>query len=209
VTRLKRPFLAASLVALVAIGVPFTCAAVAAAQEHHGASTEHAEHHEAGDHAPALGDLFWPAINFTIYLVIVVVFVIPAMREYLRRRRAEVVQLEAESGAALTRAQADLAASKARLASLESEAEGIRQDLVAIANRQAERVKSQAEETGTRRLADASLLAEQERRRAFEGLRADLAGAAANLAEARIRGVLTAEDQRTFVHRFLKDASSR
>jgi F0F1-type ATP synthase membrane subunit b/b' len=201
--------MATTLTAIVALAAPLALTAVAAAEDHHEATAGHGEHHEAGHHAPSLGDLLFPAINFSIYLVIVVRFVIPAMRDYLRRRRAEFVQLEAESGAALTQAQGDLAASKTRLAGLKSEAEGIRQDLVAIANRQAERLKSQAEETGVRRLADASLLAEQERRRAFEGLRADLAGAAANLAEARIRGVLTAEDQRTFVHRFLKDASSR
>ena len=207
--RLKRRLLSASLVTIVAVAAPFTLTAIAVAQEHHEAAAEHAEHHEAGHHVPALGDLLLPAINFSIYLVIVVRYVIPAMREYLRRRRAEVVQLEAESGAALTRAQADLAASKARLAGLKSEADGIRQDLLAIANRQAERLKSQAEETGARRLADASLLAEQERRRAFASLRADLAGAAAGLAEARIRGALTSEDQRTFVQQFLKDATSR
>jgi F0F1-type ATP synthase membrane subunit b/b' len=209
VIRLKRSLLAASLVTIVAVAVPFTLTSVVAAQEHHEAAAEHGEHHEPGHHAPALSDLLLPAINFSIYLVIVVRFVIPAMREFLRRRRAEAVQLEAESGAALTRAQTNLATSKARFAGLKSEAEGIRQDLITIANRQAERLKSQAEESGARRLADASLLAEQERRRAFEGLRADLASAAANLAEDRIRGVLTAEDQRTFVHRFLKDASSR
>jgi F0F1-type ATP synthase membrane subunit b/b' len=187
---------------------PLAVTASAVTEDHHEAA---AEHHEEGGHhhAPSIGDLLFPAINFAIYLVIVVRFVIPAMREYLRRRRADVVQLESEAGAALTRAQANLAASKARVAGLKKEADGVRQDLVTIATRQAERLKSQAEEMGARRLADASLLAEQERRRALAGLRAELAEAATELAESRLQGALTSDDQRAFVQQFLKDASAR
>jgi len=61
----------------------------------------------------------------------------------------------------LARAEQSVATSKARLASLKAEADGIREDLIAIATRQAARLIAQAEETGGRRLADASLVAEQ------------------------------------------------
>jgi F0F1-type ATP synthase membrane subunit b/b' len=192
------------LAALVAVATPV---ALHAEEEHASEAHHEAEaHHESGHHAPGLGDLLFPAINFSIYLVIVVRFVIPAMREYLRRRRADVEQIAKESSAALASAEQAVAASKARLAFLKSEADGIRQDLVAIAERQAQRLVAEAEETGSRRLADASLVAEQERRRAGAEIRADIARAASALAEQRIRASLTPDDQGTFVRQFLKDA---
>lgn len=195
--------LVAAVIGLGSLTLPPT----AVAQEHHQAA---AASHESAEHrAPGVGDLLFPGINFAVYLVIVVRFVIPAMREYLRRRYSDVIQAQSESAAALARAQSDLASSKARLAGLKAEADGIRQDLVAIATRQAERLKAQAEETGNRRLADAALLAEQERRRALATLRGELAAAATRLAEVKLRGALTAEDQRRFVQQFLKEASAQ
>lgn len=176
------------------------------AEEHGGAA---AAHHDADHHAPALSELLFPAINFSIYLFIVVRYVVPAMREYLRRRRADMVEAQADASAGLARAEQALAASKARFAALKSEAEGIRQDLFAVATRQAERLTAQAEESGVRRLADAALVAEQERRRALGSVRAELASAATALAEQRIRAAITPDDQRTFVEQFLKDATTR
>jgi F-type H+-transporting ATPase subunit b len=176
----------------------------------HGGDAHHAEGHDEGHHhAPALSDLLFPAINFAIYFVIIVRFVIPAMREFLRRRRADFVQAESEGSAALAHAEQELTAKKARLAGLKAEAESLRQDLLAIATRQGERLVAQAEESGKRRVADAALLAEQESRRALGEVRAELAREAANVAEQRIRAALTADDQRTFVQQFLKEAAAR
>jgi len=168
-----------------------------------------AAHHESDHHSASLRDLFFPAINFGIYLFIIVRYVLPAMREYLRRRRADLVHAESEARAALARAERDMAASNSRLASLTAETDGIRQDLVAVATRQAKRLIAQAEETGGRRLADASLVAGQERRRALAEVRAAVATAATSLAERQIRTALTADDQRDFVQQFLRDATTR
>ena len=51
-------------------------------------------------------------------------------------------------------------------------------------------------------------MAEQEKRRARAGVRADIAKLATDLAEGQIRAALTADDQRAFVQQFLKDASA-
>ena len=213
--------MALAIALTVSIAPMATSSVAVAAQPHEAAAPGHgddAAHHEADagahhedahHHAPALSDLLFPAINFAIYLVIVVRFVIPAMREFLRRRRADVAQAESEGSAALARAEQDLAGKKTRLAALQSEADSLRQDLVAIAIRQGERLTTQAEDSGKRRVADAALLAEQETRRALAGVRAELAREAAGLAEQRIRTALTSDDQRTFVQQFLKDASTR
>jgi F-type H+-transporting ATPase subunit b len=214
-----RTVIVALALAILPLGAPTAFAAQPAHEaagsrddhaDPHGGDAHHAEgHDDAHHHVPALSDLMFPAINFAIYLVIVVRFVIPAMREFLRRRRAEVVQAESEGSAALVRAEQDLAARKSRLAGVKAEADSLRQDLVAIATRQGDRVVAQAEESGKRRVADAQLLAEQESRRALGEVRAELAREAANLAERQIRTALTADDQRNFVQQFLKEAATR
>lgn len=193
----------------LSVGTPSTlCASAEEAGDPHHAADAAADHHES-HHASALSDLFLPAINFSIYLFIVVRYVIPAMREFLRRRHSDVIQAESESSAALASAEQRVSASKARLGNLAAEASSIRQDLFDIATRQAERLVTQAEESGKRRLADAALVAEQERRRAFGDIRAEVAAKATALAEGRIRSALTTDDQRTFVQHFLKDAAQR
>jgi F-type H+-transporting ATPase subunit b len=194
------------LVAFLASTATSGAVMIACAEEpgdaHHGVAAQHEE-----PPAPSLGELFIPAINFSIYLFIVVRYVIPAMREYLRRRHADIVREASESSASLAKAEQTVASSKARLAGLQTEADAIREDLVVIANRQAARVLAQADESGKRRLADATLVAEQERRRALADIREEVAAKATALAETRIRAALTVDDQRSFVQQFLKDAS--
>jgi hypothetical protein len=52
-----------------------------------------------------LSATLFPAINFAIYLVIVVRFVVPAMRDYLRRGTPTSSRLRPSPSAQLTRAQ--------------------------------------------------------------------------------------------------------
>ena len=207
VRRRVRLALFAVLLVCGAAGTPIVAAEDAGDAHHAAAAAEHHDAHNDAHHEAALSDLFIPAINFSIYLFIVIRYVIPAMREFLRRRHADIVQEASESSAALAKAEQSLTNSKARLARLHTESDAIRQDLVVIANRQAERLLAQADESGKRRLADAALVAEQERRRALADIRAEIATKATDLAEGRIRTALTADDQRTFVQEFLKDAS--
>lgn len=169
-------------------------------------TTEDAHHHE---HAPSIGELLFPAINFAIFAVIIVKYVIPAMREYLRGRAHDISEATAGASAALAEAEAARAAVHARRASIDVDRETIRHDLVTSATRQAERLLQQAEETGKRRLADVALLGAQERRRALDEVRAEVAALATQLAESRLRSMLSADDQRAFVQQFLKEAPSR
>jgi F-type H+-transporting ATPase subunit b len=201
-----RPSVAFAALMLVVAASPLVLADEPASSAHHEATTHQAGHGE-GAHEPSISDLLFPAINFSIYLFIVIRFVIPAMREFLRRRHSEAVLAQSEATAALVSAEERMAAARARQASLSAEGETIRRDLVAVADRQAERLAAQAEETGKRRLADAALVAEQERRRALSEVRADIAKMATDIAERRIRERLTPADQRSFIQQFLKDAA--
>ena len=186
--------------ALAAVGVTPVAALFAA---------EEAEEGHPGEHAPSVGELLFPAINFALFAVILVKYVVPALREYLRRRADDIVAAAAASRTALQEAEALMAAARARMQGVAGEREAIRTDVVTAATRQAERLRQQAEETGKRRLADAGLVAEQERRRAKDEVRAEIAALATSLAESRLRAALSGDDQRAFVQQFLKDAPNR
>lgn len=191
---------AAALAALgIVEGGPFLVAQATA--------EETAHHHE--EHAPSVTELLFPAINFALFAVILVKYVVPAMREYLRRRAEDVTAAITQAGAAFADAEALLSSTRARSSSVATERENIRRDLVESATRQAARLQDQAEETGKRRLADAALVAEQERRRALHEVRAEIAGLATELAEKQLRSALSSDDQRTIVQQFLKEAPTR
>lgn len=166
-----------------------------------------AEHGAA--HTASIGELLFPAINFAIFVAIFARYVVPALREYLRRRSTDIAAAAGEARATLAEAEQALAVARSRNGALATESEAVRRDLLAIATRQAERLQAHAEESGKRRLADAALVADQERRRAFEGVRAEIATLATSIAETRIRSTLSDADQRAFVQSFLKDAPSR
>jgi F-type H+-transporting ATPase subunit b len=154
-------------------------------------------------------ELFFPVINFAIFAVIIAKYVVPAMREYLRRRSDDAARAARESGDALRAAEEAMTIARRRHAGLADERESILRDLFAAATRQAERLQAQANESCARRLADAALVAEQERRRALAAVRAEIADLATRLAESRLRAALTADDQHGFVRQFLKDAPAR
>jgi len=162
-----------------------------------------------GAHAAGLSSLLFPAINFAIFAVIVARYVVPALREHLRRRSATIAAAAEEARAALVAAQEALATVARRRRGLAAESESIRHDLATVASRQAERLLAHAEESARRRLADAALVAEQERRRALDAVRAETAAAASEIAEARIRAALSPHDQEAFVRQLLTDASNR
>jgi F0F1-type ATP synthase membrane subunit b/b' len=179
-------------------------ATVALAAEEGGHAAHAAEHH-----APSITELLFPAINFALFMVIIVKYAIPAMREYLHRRHEEVSTAAHDAAAALAEAERGVTTVRGRLASIAAEREAITQDLVAIATTHADRARLHAEEAGQRRVRDASVLAEQERRRALAEVRAEMATRATSLAEARIRGALSPDDQAAFVRSFLQDAPAR
>ena len=170
----------------------------------HATEAAHGEHH-----TPGIGDLLFPVINFTIYSFIIVWYVIPALRDYLQRRGDDIVSAARESAAALADAEKALADAKRRQGGLAAERESLVRDLVAAAKRQAERLQADAVTSGKRRVADADVVADQERQRALATVRAEIADLATEMAESRLRGILSADDQRAFVQQFLKDAPRR
>ena len=192
----------------LAISAALPIATVARALAEEAAHGEHAAH-AAEHHVPGIGDLLLPVINFALFAVIIVRFVVPAVREYLRRRHEEIATAVQEATAAVGAAERATMEIRARLAAIAGESETIKRDLVAMASDQAERTLAQAEAAGKRRVADGELLAEQERRRAFAEVREEIAARATSLAEARIRAAVSPQDQVAFVREFLDAAPAR
>jgi len=163
----------------------------------------HGEQH----HTPSIGDLFFPTINFSIFLGIVVVYVIPAIRQYLSQRHEQILASANEAKSTLTDAERRAAEARTRLEQIDAECGALRDDLVNAATLHGEHTRAEAQATGERRLKDAGLLAEQERRRALGNVRAEIAALAVSLAEDRIRKALGPDDQRAFMQQFLQEAS--
>jgi F-type H+-transporting ATPase subunit b len=211
---MTRTRVASAAAAMSLLWIVAASAAAEPAPDAHHATAEHhaaAEHNAGAEHAhvASLRDLLFPAINFAIYLVIIVRFVIPAMRDYVSRRRSEAVEAASLASQSLAQAERLVATNKQRLARLPTEADEIRRDLVAIATRQGERLVAEAQQGGVRRVNDAKLMGEHERRRALEAIRSETATTAVTVAEQKIRTALTSTDQRAFVEQFLKDAAAR
>jgi F-type H+-transporting ATPase subunit b len=171
----------------------------------HAAVAFGADHGDAGHAAPSIGDLLLPAINFSLFLVIIVRYVVPAVRQYFRQRQTEITDAVEQARALLAAATEARAAAEARRTRLATESETIRKDLVTAAAAQAERTRARADDNGRRRLADATLVAEQERRRALQAIRDEVAALATERAERAIRSALSADDQRRFLRDFLAD----
>src|SRR5262245_17764745 len=129
--------------------------------------SEHAEHqagtteHGGAEHAPSPAQLFWPALNFILFVAVLVRFLRGPIRENFRARGArlkESLEAGARARAAaeslraeLTRAMADLPSLRERLkADLRATAEGERDHLIEQGHRAAERIRN-----------DAKVLAEQ------------------------------------------------
>jgi len=163
--------------------------------------TEHGAHL-----APHISELLWPALNFALFVLLLVRFLRGPVGEYFRARTARLREgLRAGAKAredaaalrdALTRDMERLPGVRAQLiADMRAAAEHERQSLVAAGARAAERIRS-----------DARLLAEQEFAAARDALRAEVIDEAARQAIALIRRALRPEDQERFVRDFVAAA---
>jgi len=144
---------------------------------------------------PTAGDLVWPALNFVLFVALLVRFLREPIREYFRawaQARAEAEALRAQ----LARDIADLPALRERLrADLLATAAQEREDLLERARRAAEHIKS-----------DAALVAEQELVAALQAVRTDVIDEAVRQATTLLRHALRPDDQERFVHEFVSRA---
>lgn len=175
--------------------------------------SEHAEHHagtaeHGGEHAPSPTQLFWPAMNFVLFAVVLTRFLRGPIRENFRARGARLKEsLEAGSRARaaaeslraeLSRAMADLPKLRERLkADLRATAERERDNLIEQGRRAAERIRT-----------DAKVLAEQEFGAARNAVRSEVSAEAIRQATELIGRALSPEDHERFVRDFVSSAET-
>jgi F0F1-type ATP synthase membrane subunit b/b' len=163
--------------------------------------TEHGAHV-----APSISELLWPAVNFTIFVLLLVRFLRGPVAEYFRARTARLREglqagARARDEAAALRAQLardieNLPAARAQLrADLRTAAEHEGRGLIALGQKAAERIRT-----------DARLLADHEFTTAREALRAEVIDEAVSQATALIRRALQPQDQERFMRDFVASA---
>jgi F-type H+-transporting ATPase subunit b len=185
---------ARSLAAIVVLSV--APALVAASEE------AHAEHG-----SPWL-TLVFSAVNLTIFILILRRYAWPAVRNWVRDRRREVIKALEEAARAKQEAEQLKAEWESRLSHLPAEIEAMRRQAREEMARERDRVLEAARKTAASIRKDAERAAEQEVRSAQDMLRREVAAQALELAQELARQRMTPETQQRFVTEFLSQVRS-
>jgi len=163
--------------------------------------------HQA-EHLPSIATLLWPAINFSIFFVLLVRGLSGPIREFFRARAERLREELAVGDRARAAAEALRAQLAKDLADLPALRERLQADLRATAQRERDQMLSMANQTAERIRNDAKLLAEQEIAAARRVLREEVVEAAVREATTLVRGAAQPADQERFVRDFIGDAGA-
>ena len=163
---------------------------------------------EAETHAPAISELFFPLINFLIYAFLIKRFVVPAVRDYLRSRRQEVVTLIEGATENKQRAEAIVQDYRERLARLDQEIQSIHSSLRAEGEREKTKLLQEAERLAAKIREDAAFLADQEVKLARQKIREEMADQAEATAKELIQRHLSPADQSRLVADFIQNVGA-
>jgi F-type H+-transporting ATPase subunit b len=168
-----------------------------AAEEGHGAHGEH--------HGIPWSTLFFTAVNFGLFVLLIWRAVLPALRTWALDRRNRIV--DELQKAANARAEAEELKNewRRRMERLDQELAEIRNQALADAQRERERILQLAGETAKAIAADAEKAVGQEVQRAREELRGEVARQALALAGEIVRQRLDQDDQKRFIDEFLRE----
>jgi F-type H+-transporting ATPase subunit b len=160
----------------------------------------------AGEHhGPSISEIWFPLVNFLIYVFIIVRYALPPVRSFLQSRRQEIVTTIEAASAKKQQAEAFVKEYRARLAGLEKEVAGIlaslREDGELLKNKVVEEAKTLAAKIKE----DARLLADQEFRMARQKLLEEMADRAEAAARELARRNLSAEDNGRLVEDFIQN----
>ena len=161
---------------------------------------------EHGIHEPSIADLLFPAINFTIFVFVLVRFLAGPIREYFRER-TERLRAGLEAGKRARREAEELRAQLARdMEALPGIRERLRADLLATAEDARAQLVAQGKEAAERIRADARLVADQEAESARRAVRSEIVEEAIRQATALVHDAVKADDQTRFVRDFVESA---
>ena len=158
---------------------------------------------EAETHAPSISELIFPFINFAIYVFLIVKFVLPAVRNYLRSRRQEVLTLVEGASEDKQRIQAVVQEYTGRLSRVDQEIRGIQSSFRDEAEHEKAKLVQDAQRTAGKIKEDAEFLAEQEIKVARQEIREEMATNAATAARDLIQKNFSGADQSRLVSEFI------
>jgi F-type H+-transporting ATPase subunit b len=156
-----------------------------------------------GEHAPSIGDLFFPAINFLLFLYVLRRAGAGAIRDYLTERRTELVEALDTAAKAKVAAEQAHAEARAQLGKVEQEVARLRADMREVTEGECRRRRQIAAEAATRIAEDAKLVADQESRSARMELRNETVKAAIVETMALLRRQIKGGDQERFLSDFV------
>ncbi len=157
------------------------------------------EHHAP----PSVRELLLPAINFAIYLFIIVRRGKGPLIEFFRQRAARLSEALAAGARARAKAEelrAQVNRDRENLPQVRAE---LRAELLAVATRERAKILALARDTADRIRVDARVLADQELAQARSVLRGETVGEALRRAATILRGAITTDDQRRLVREFM------
>jgi len=140
---------------------------------------------------PALG---WLACTFVVFVALLVYFGARQLREHLETRADAVEKAIAEATKAKEAALARARDAEAKLAALDGEVKKMKADFEVQGKAEAERIEAAAAELAKKVARDTEDMVTAEMERAREALRAEAARLALQLAEDRIKQLLTPSD---------------
>ena len=158
----------------------------------------------AEHHTPSITEVIFPALNFLIYLAIIVKFALPPIRSFLKSRRDEVVATMTQASAKKAAAQALVAEYKAKLAALDQQVRSLQVTLREEGERDKAKLLGEANNMAAKIKADASVLADQEVKMARQKIREDMAIQAEATARALLQRNLSADDQNRLADEFIQ-----
>jgi F-type H+-transporting ATPase subunit b len=159
-------------------------------------------------HVPAISELFFPAINFILFAVLLHRALSGPVREFFRER-AERLREELAAGERARRDAEALRAQLAReLAELPATRERLKADLLATAERERDQLLAMGKQNAERIRNDARLLADQEVAAARRMLRDEVVERTVAKASDLVRGSTQEGDQKRYVDEFVRGAGA-
>jgi F-type H+-transporting ATPase subunit b len=163
------------------------------------ASEAGAEHH-----APSIGGVVLPAINFLIYAAVLYYFALPLVRSFLRSRRDEVVAALAQASATKQRAEALVREYRAKLAAADQEVQSIQASRREDAEKEKAKLLSEAQAMAVKIRDDARFLADREVGIAREKIREEMANQAETMARELVQRNISPADQGRLAQEFIQ-----
>lgn len=163
------------------------------------ASAAGAEHH-----APSIHQLWFPLINFLIFVYLIKRFAVPIIQDYLKSRREGILTAVREADEGKKQAEATVRDYRERLARLSQEGKQIQDSLKDEGEREKTKLLREAEGLASKIKEDAQFLAEQEVKVVRQKIREEMADRARNVAAELVRRNLSSADQGRLVEEFVR-----